>query len=67
MAKNIKYLPPNDRPYERLELMGESNSNKFGTFSNNNKNGTKKYNCLEIAQNILKLNVNNSNMSDLSF
>lgn len=67
MAKNIKYLPPDDRPYERLELMGESNLTNSELLAIIIKNGTRKYNCLEIAQNILKLNVNNSNISDLEF
>ena len=47
--------------------MGESNLTNSELLAIIIKNGTRKYNCLEIAQNILKLNVNNSNMSDLEF
>jgi DNA repair protein RadC len=65
LAKNIKYLPPDDRPYERLELMGESNLTNSELLAIIIKTGTKKYNCLEIAQNIL--NDKLSNMSDLEF
>ena len=47
--------------------MGEANLTNSELLAIIIKNGTRKYNCLEIAQNILKLNVNNSNMSDLEF
>lgn len=67
MAKNIKYLPPDDRPYERLELMGESNLTNSELLAIIIKNGTKKYNCLEIAQNILNSNHENLDISDLEF
>ncbi len=67
MAKNIKYLPPNDRPYEKLELIGESNLTNSELLAIIIKTGTKKYNCLEIAQNILNSNENLSNISDLDY
>lgn len=47
--------------------MGESNLTNSELLAIIIKNGTRKYNCLEIAQNILNSNVNNSNMSDLEF
>ena len=66
MAKNIKYLPPNDRPYEKPELIGETNLTNSELLAIIIKTGTKKYNCLEIAQNILQKN-NVSNLSDLEY
>lgn len=67
MAKNIKYLPPDDRPYEKLEIIGESNLTNSELLAIIIKNGTKKYNCLEIAQNILNSNHENLDITDLEF
>ncbi|MEG0873253.1 MAG: DNA repair protein RadC [Clostridia bacterium] len=67
MAKNIVDLPINDRPYEKLELVGASNLTNSELLAIVIKNGTKKLNCLEIAQNILKGNENNSKVSDLEY
>lgn len=47
--------------------MGESNLTNSELLAIIIKNGTKKYNCLEIAQNILNSNNELSNISDLEF
>lgn len=67
MAKNIKLLPLDDRPYEKLELIGENNLTNSELLAIIIKTGTKKYNCLEIAQNILKTKENISKISDLEY
>lgn len=67
MAKNIVDLPINDRPYEKLELMGEENLTNSELLAIIIKNGTSKLNCLEIAQNILKTNEINTKISDLEY
>lgn len=67
MAKNIKLLPLDDRPYEKLELIGENNLTNSELLAIIIKTGTKKYNCLEIAQNILNTKENISKISDLEY
>ncbi len=67
MAKNIVEIPLNDRPYEKLELLGAENLTNSELLAIVIKNGTKKYNCLEIAQNILKTNEKLQNVSDLEY
>lgn len=71
MAKNIiTSLPLNDRPYEKLELLGACNLTDSELLAIIIKTGTKKYNCLQVAQNIIasKNNENiESNMSDLEY
>lgn len=47
--------------------MGETNLTNSELLAIIIKNGTKKYNCLEIARNILNSNNEFSNMSDLEF
>lgn len=47
--------------------MGESNLTNSELLAIIIKNGTKKYNCLEIAQNILNSNHENLDISDLEF
>lgn len=54
MAKIIDKLPLNDRPYEKLELVGPSNLTNSELLAIIIKTGTKKYSCLEIARSILK-------------
>lgn len=54
MAKIVDNLPLNDRPYEKLELVGPSNLTNSELLAIIIKTGTKKYSCLEIARNILK-------------
>ena len=49
MAKNIESLPLNDRPYEKLELLGSSNLTNSELLAIIIKTGTKDLNCLEIA------------------
>lgn len=47
--------------------MGESNLTNSELLAIIIKNGTRKYNCLEIAQNILNSNEKHTNISDLEF
>lgn len=71
MAKNIiTSLPLNDRPYEKLELLGPSNLTDSELIAIIIKTGTKNYNCLQISQNIIASKNNEkmkSNMSDLEY
>ncbi len=67
MAKNIIDLPLNDRPYEKLELIGEENLTNSELLAIIIKNGTNKLNCLEIAQNILNTNEKSTKISDLEY
>lgn len=67
MAKNINKLPLNDRPYEKLELLGPSNLTNSELLAIIIKNGTKEMNCLEIAQSILNSDDRFANMSDLDY
>ncbi len=67
MAKNIKEIPLNDRPYEKLELLGESNLTNSELLAIIIKNGTVNLNCIQIAHNILGSNKNTSNVSDLEY
>ena len=70
MAKNIALLPVNDRPYEKMELLGPSNLTDSELLAIVIKNGTKNLNCIQIAQNILQ-SVNTIdckyNMSNLEY
>lgn len=65
MAKSIARLPLDDRPYEKLELLGASNLTNSELLAIVIKTGTTKYNCVEIAQNILTLPSNKENEEDL--
>ncbi|MEG2348551.1 MAG: DNA repair protein RadC [Clostridia bacterium] len=67
MAKNIKEYPLTDRPYEKLERYGQSVLTNSELLAIIIKNGTKRLNCLQIAQNILSGNKNISKLSDLEF
>lgn len=66
MAKNITEIPLSDRPYEKLELLGESSLTNSELLAIVIKTGTLKFNCLQIAQNILSGN-KNSNLTDLEY
>lgn len=66
MAKNITEMPINDRPYEKLELYGESSLSNSELLAIIIKTGTLKLNCLQIARNILSVN-NNTNFTDLEY
>lgn len=66
MAKIITEMPLGDRPYEKLELLGESSLTNSELLAIIIKTGTLKLNCLQIAQNILSGN-KNSNLSDLEY
>ena len=67
MAKNITKLPLNDRPYEKLELLGSNNLTNSELLAIIIKTGTKEMNCLEIAQNILSDKDKFSNISDIDY
>lgn len=66
MAKNITEIPVSDRPYEKLELLGEESLTNSELLAIIIKTGTLKQNCLQIAQNILSGN-KNSNITDLQY
>jgi len=67
VAKNITKLPLNDRPYEKLELLGSNNLTNSELLAIIIKTGTKEMNCLEIAQNILSDKDKFSNISDIDY
>ena len=67
MAKNLKGIPLNDRPYEKLELLGESNLTNSELLAIVIKTGTVNLNCIQIAHNILLSNKNSSHVSDLEY
>jgi len=67
LAKNINNLPLNDRPYEKLELLGSTNLTNSELLAIIIKTGTKDMNCLEIAQNILGDKVKYSNLNDIDY
>lgn len=66
MAKIVDKLPLNDRPYEKLELVGPSNLTNSELLAIIIKNGTKKYSCLDISRNILNKS-NNLKISDIEY
>lgn len=66
LAKIVDKLPLNDRPYEKLELVGPSNLTNSELLAIIIKNGTKKYSCLDISRNILN-SCNEFEMSDIEF
>lgn len=53
MGKCITSLPIDDRPYEKLELLGAQNLSNSELLAIIIKTGKKNLNCVEIAQNIL--------------
>ena len=67
MAKNLSYLPANDRPYEKLELLGEENLTNSELLAIIIKTGTKDKNCLDISRDILNSNKNSEHISDLEY
>lgn len=66
MAKNITEIPLSDRPYEKLELLGEASLTNSELLAIIIKTGTLKLNCLQIAQDILSGN-KDSNLTDLQY
>lgn len=66
MTIKIKQLPENERPYEKLELYGESNLSNAELLAIIIKSGTKDATSIEIANKILKMNKNLNN-TDLNF
>lgn len=67
MAKNINKLPLNDRPYEKLELLGSENLTNSELLAIIIKTGKKNKSCIEIAQEILNINDNLHDISDLEY
>ena len=67
LAKNINSLPLNDRPYEKLELLGSNNLTNSELLAIVIKTGTNEMNCLEIAQSILSNKSKFANMSDIDY
>lgn len=67
MAKNINELPLDDRPYEKMELLGSNNLTNSELLAIIIKTGTKEMNCLEIAQNILSDKDKFTNISDIDY
>ena len=62
----IKELPETERPYEKLELYGESALSNAELLAVIIKNGTKNETSVEIATKIINLN-SNQNKGDLNF
>ena len=63
---NIKQLPESERPYEKLELYGEKFLSNAELLAIIIKTGTKEKTSIEIANEILKLNLN-QDKGDLNF
>ena len=63
---NIKNLPISERPYEKLEMLGEKALSNAELLAIIIKTGTKENTSVELANEILKLN-NNINESNLNF
>lgn len=59
-------MPLDDRPYEKLELLGQSSLSNSELLAIVIKTGTKRLNCLQIAKNILSGNIK-SNITDLEY
>ncbi len=66
MTIKIKQLPESERPYEKLELYGESKLSNAELLAIIIKSGRKDATSVEIANEILKLN-KNINAQDLNF
>lgn len=58
MTIKIKELPPSERPYEKLEIYGESTLTNAELLAIIIKNGAKNETSVELAKRILKLNEN---------
>jgi DNA repair protein RadC len=67
MAENLNCLPVNDRPYEKLELLGEENLTNSELLAIIIKTGTKDKSCLDISRDILNSNKNSEYISDLEY
>lgn len=66
MSIKIKELPEEERPYEKLELYGESSLSNAELLAIIIKSGTKNQTSVDIANQILKLN-KNQDKTDLNF
>ena len=66
MTIKIKELPISERPYEKLEIYGESSLTNAELLAIIIKNGSKNDTSVELARNILKLN-ENIDSENLSF
>lgn len=67
MVKNIINLPISDRPYEKLELLGEEHLTNSELLAIVIKTGTKDKTCLDISRDILTTNENIDNVTDLEY
>ncbi|MDD3304257.1 MAG: DNA repair protein RadC [Clostridia bacterium] len=67
MAKSIIELPYDDRPYEKLELVGANHLTNSELLAIVIKTGTSRYNCVEIAQNILTVSSDTESQNDLEY
>ena len=59
MSITIKQLPETERPYEKLELYGESALSNAELLAIIIKTGTKEETSVQLAQRVLNLNTNN--------
>lgn len=67
MDKGLNKLPVNDRPYEKLELLGEENLTNSELLAIIIKDGTKDKNCLDISREILNSNKHLDYISELEY
>ena len=66
MSIKLKQLPLSERPYEKLEMYGESTLSNSELLAIIIKTGTKEETALQLAQKVLMLNSENNNLRFLS-
>lgn len=66
MSINLKQLPISERPYEKLEMYGESTLSNSELLAIIIKTGTKEETALELAQKVLLLNNESNNLRFLT-
>ena len=66
MSIKLKQLPLSERPYEKLEMYGESTLSNSELLAIIIKTGTKEETALQLAQKVLMLNNENNNLRFLS-
>lgn len=67
MSIKMKQLPISERPYEKLEMYGESTLSNAELLAIIIKNGTKEETSVTLAQKILSLGKEKSCKDDLTF
>ncbi|MNI53737.1 hypothetical protein D3C73_1085900 [compost metagenome] len=67
MGKPISDLPLDDRPYEKLELLGSENLSNSELLAIIIKTGKKNLSCVEIAQNILNGKKGYDSVTDIEY